>query len=103
MPNDIDLIGVDGTSSGWIASIGSSQSKMVSTITFSKTLDKLLFDYPDSVVVIDMPIELNKKNYLFNELMSMGSQIWITTTETDNFLKKYDNVYYYELKSGIKN
>ena len=28
----------------------------------------------------------------------MGSQIWITTTETDNFLKKYDNVYYYELK-----
>ena len=43
-------------------------------------------------------LDLNKKNYLFNELMSMGSQIWITTTETDNFLKKYDNVYYYELK-----
>ena len=33
-------------------------------------------------------LDLNKKNYLFNELMSMGSQIWITTTETDNFLKK---------------
>ena len=44
-----------------------------------------------------------KKNFLFNELISIGSQIWITTAETDNFLKKYDNVYYYELKSGIKN
>ena len=63
MTKAIDLIGVDGTSSGWIASIGNSQSKSLSTITFSKTLDKLLFDYPDSVVVIDMPIELNKKNH----------------------------------------
>ncbi len=44
-----------------------------------------------------------KKNFLFNELMSLGSQIWITTAETDNFLKKYDNVYYYELKNRIKN
>ena len=64
MTKAIDLIGVDGTSSGWIASIGNSQSKSLSTITFSKMLDELLFDYPDSVVVIDMPIELNKKNYL---------------------------------------
>ena len=48
-------------------------------------------------------LDLNKKNHLFNELISMGSQIWITTTETDNFLKKYDNVYYYELKNNVKN
>jgi len=39
-----------------------------------------------------------KKSYLFNELISLGSQIWITSTETDNFLKKCDNVYYYDLK-----
>ena len=44
-----------------------------------------------------------KKSFLFKELMSIGSQIWITTAETDNFLKKYDNVNYYELKSRIKN
>ncbi|MBF95923.1 MAG: hypothetical protein CMJ13_01700 [Pelagibacterales bacterium] len=44
-----------------------------------------------------------KKNLLFNELMSLGSQIWITTAETDNFLKKYDNVYYYELKDNPEN
>ena len=31
--------------------------------------------------------------------MSLGSQLWITTTENDNFFKKYDNVYYYELKN----
>ena len=60
----MDLIGVDGTSSGWIASIGSSRSRCLSTIKFSKDLDKLLSDYRDSIVVIDMPIELNKKNYL---------------------------------------
>ena len=40
----------------------------------------------------------------FKELMSLGSQLWITTAETDNFFKKYDNVYYYELKNlNIKN
>ena len=40
-----------------------------------------------------------KRSLLFKELMSLGSQLWITTTETDNFFKKYDNVYYYELKN----
>ena len=29
--------------------------------------------------------------------MSLGSQLWITTTENDNFFKKYDNVYYYSV------
>ena len=60
----MDLIGVDGTSSGWIASIGNPRDKLLSTIEFSEDLNKLLSDYPDSIVVIDMPIELNKKNYL---------------------------------------
>ena len=60
----MDLIGVDGTLSGWIASIGSSYNKCISTITFTQNLNKLLSDYPNSVVVIDIPIELNKKNYL---------------------------------------
>ena len=64
MTNIMDLIGVDGTSSGWIASIGSSGNKCLSTIKFSEDLNKLLSDYPDSIVVIDMPIELNKKKYL---------------------------------------
>ena len=40
-----------------------------------------------------------KRSLLFKELMSLDSQLWITTTETDNFFKKYDNVYYYELKN----
>ena len=43
-------------------------------------------------------LDTSKKSILFGELRDLGSQIWITTTETDNFLKKYDNVYYYELK-----
>ena len=60
----MDLIGVDGTSSGWIASIGSSREKRLYSIEFSDDLNKLLSEYPDSIVVIDMPIELNKKNYL---------------------------------------
>ena len=64
MTNTMDLIGVDGTSSGWIASIGNSRDKSLSSIKFSEDLNKLMSDYPDSVVVIDMPIELNKKNYL---------------------------------------
>ena len=64
MTNTMDLIGVDGTSSGWIASIGNSRDKCLSSIKFSEDLKKLLSDYPDSIVVIDMPIELNKKNYL---------------------------------------
>ena len=64
MTRAFDLIGIDGTSSGWVASIGSSKKKCLSTIIFSENLDKLLSEYPDSVVVIDMPIELNKKKYL---------------------------------------
>ena len=64
MTNTMDLIGVDGTSSGWIASIGSARNKCLTTIKFSDNLDRLLSGYPNSVVVIDMPIELNKKNYL---------------------------------------
>jgi predicted RNase H-like nuclease len=64
MTNTMDLIGVDGTSSGWIASIGNSRDKLLSTIKFSEDLNKLLLDYPDSIVVIDMPIELNKNKYL---------------------------------------
>ena len=64
MTESIDLIGVDGTSSGWIASIGNSKIKRLSTIIFSEKLDKILSDYPNSIVVIDMPVELNKKNYL---------------------------------------
>jgi len=64
MNKSLDLIGVDGTSSGWIASIGNSKKKCLSTVIFSANLEKLLSDYPNSVVVIDMPIELNKKNYL---------------------------------------
>ncbi len=64
MSEAFDLIGVDGTSTGWIASIGSSKKKSLSTIIFSENLNKLLSDYPDSLVVIDMPIELNKRTYL---------------------------------------
>ena len=64
MTNAMDLIGVDGTSSGWIASIGSSADKCLSTIKFSDSLNKLLSEHPDSMIVIDMPIELNKKKYL---------------------------------------
>ena len=64
MTNTMDLIGVDGTSSGWIASIGNSRNKSLSSIKFSENLNKLMSDYPDSIVVIDMPIELNKKTYL---------------------------------------
>ena len=64
MTNTMDLIGVDGTSSGWIASIGNSRDKRLSSIEFSEDLNTLLSDYPDSIVVIDMPIGLNKKNYL---------------------------------------
>ena len=64
MTETFDLIGVDGTSSGWVASIGTSQKRYLNTIKFLGTLDELLSDYPDSVVVIDMPIELNEKNYL---------------------------------------
>ena len=64
MTKTIDLIGVDGTSSGWIASIGNSKNWYLSKIKFFENLDKLLSLYPDSVIVIDMPIELNKKNYL---------------------------------------
>ena len=64
MIRGIDLIGIDGTSSGWIASIGNSKNKCLSVITYSEDLSELLSDYPGSVVVIDMPIELNKKNYL---------------------------------------
>ena len=64
MTNAMDLIGVDGTSSGWIASIGSSADKCLSTIKFCESLNKLLSEHPDSMIVIDMPIELNEKNYL---------------------------------------
>ena len=64
MTDSFYLIGVDGTSSGWVASIGTSQKKYLITIKFLETLDELLSDYPDSVVVIDIPIELNEKNYL---------------------------------------
>ena len=60
----MDLIGVDGTSSGWIASIGNARDKSLSSIKFLEDLNNLFSDYPDSLVVIDMPIELNKKNYL---------------------------------------
>ena len=63
MTKNINLIGVDGTSSGWVASIGSSKNRCLSTITYSENLDKLLSNYSDSVVVIDMPIELNDRNY----------------------------------------
>lgn len=63
MTKAFDLIGIDGTSSGWIASIGSSKNKCISAITFSEKLDKILSDYPNSVVVIDMPIELNNNSY----------------------------------------
>ena len=64
MTDATSVIGIDGASTGWIASIGSARSKCLSTITFSESLDRLLSGYPNSVVVIDMPIELNKKNYL---------------------------------------
>ena len=64
MTKAADLIGVDGTSSGWIASIGNSKNKYLSKIKFFETLGELLSLYPESVIVIDMPIELNEKNYL---------------------------------------
>ena len=64
MTKAFDLIGVDGTSSGWVASIGGSEKKCLSSINFYENLGKLLSDYPDSLVVIDMPVELNEKNHL---------------------------------------
>ena len=64
MTSATSVIGIDGTSTGWIASIGSARNKVLSTIRYSEKLDRLLSTYPNSVVVIDMPIELNKKNYL---------------------------------------
>ena len=64
MTKATDLIGIDGTSSGWIASIGNSKNKYVTKIEFFEDLDKLLLLHPESIIVIDMPIELNKKKYL---------------------------------------
>ena len=64
MTKTINLIGIDGTASGWIASIGSSKKRCVSTVIFSDNLYKLLSEYPGSVAVIDIPIELNNENYL---------------------------------------
>ena len=64
MTNATNIIGIDGTSTGWIASIGSTRNKCLSTIRFSEKLDTILSEYPNSVVVIDMPIQINKKNYL---------------------------------------
>ncbi len=64
MTKSTDLIGVDGTSSGWVASIGKSKNRYLSSIKFFEELGDLLSLYPESVIVIDMPIELNKKNYL---------------------------------------
>tara|TARA_Y100001935_G_scaffold54348_1_gene45447 strand:- start:296 stop:994 length:699 start_codon:yes stop_codon:yes gene_type:complete len=64
MTKATDLIGIDGTSSGWIASIGNSKNKYVTKIKFFKDLDELLSLHPESIIVIDMPIELNKKKYL---------------------------------------
>ncbi len=63
MTNTMDLIGVDGTSSGWIASIGNSRDSRLSAIKYYEDLNKLLSDYPTSIMVIDMPVELNQKNY----------------------------------------
>ena len=64
MAKNTNVIGIDGTSTGWVASIGNTKNKCLSIIKFSEKLERLLSDYPSSVVVIDMPIELNKKNYL---------------------------------------
>ena len=64
MTETFDLIGVDGTSSGWVTSIGSSQKKCLSSIKFFESLEELLSDYSDSVMVIDIPVQLNEKNYL---------------------------------------
>ena len=64
MTDASSVIGIDGTSGGWIASIGSAKKKCLTTIKFSESLDRLLSGFPNSVVVIDMPIELNKKKYL---------------------------------------
>ena len=54
MTKAADLIGVDGTSSGWIASIGNSKNKYLSKIKFFETLGELLSLYPESVIVIDI-------------------------------------------------
>ena len=75
MTKAFDLIGVDGTSSGWVASIGSSKRRCLSSINFFENLDELLTNYPNSVVVIDMPIELNEKNYL-RECDILARGIW---------------------------
>ena len=64
MNKAFDIVGVDGTSSGWVASIGSTQEKCIHTIKSLENLDELLLDHPDGLVVIDMPIKLNEKNYL---------------------------------------
>ena len=32
-------------------------------------------------------LDSGKRSILFNQLRELGSQIWITTTETDNFFK----------------
>ena len=64
MTKATDLIGIDGTSSGWIASIGNSKNKYVTKIKFFKDLDELLSLHSESIIVIDMPIELNEKKYL---------------------------------------
>ena len=64
MNDSLDLIGIDGTSSGWVASVGSSKKKCLSVITFSQNLSSILLKYPKSIAVIDMPIELNETNHL---------------------------------------
>ena len=64
MTEATNIIGIDGTLTGWVASIGSSRNTCLPTIKFYEKLDRLLAEYPNSVVVIDMPIKLNKKKYL---------------------------------------
>ena len=72
MTKSTDLIGVDGTSSGWIASIGNSKIRYLCSLKFFEDLGDLVSLYPESVIVIDMPIELNK-NYLRNDVLAKNT------------------------------
>ena len=98
--SDINILNLDKSMKARMCSSGEQKSLLISIVIACSRAIKESFSTSPVILLDEIFTHLDhkRKNDLLIELTSLGSQVWITTTEKERFLQKDYNFCYYQLK-----